>query len=75
MYQGSGLMLRSVSNLEHFSVIEHQLNFDVSLDVPIADLQNIISRIPTPQFITQEVYYGSGDIEPSQYQVIGDVTE
>ncbi|KIK51385.1 glycoside hydrolase family 13 protein [Collybiopsis luxurians FD-317 M1] len=48
---------------------------DAAKHVPIADLQNILSRAPGAQFITQEVYYGSGDIQPSQYQVIGDVTE
>jgi hypothetical protein len=48
---------------------------DAAKHVPIADLQAILALAPGAEFITQEVDYASGDIQPADYQVIGDVTE
>lgn len=53
----------------------HPLTLGLFIDGPITDLQAILALASGAEFITQEVDYASGDIQPADYQVIGDVTE
>ncbi|PPQ83160.1 hypothetical protein CVT25_005407 [Psilocybe cyanescens] len=52
------------------------LRLDAAKHIAATDLANIISRLSTTPYITQEVIWGSGEpIQPSEYTGIGDVQE
>jgi hypothetical protein len=45
-------------------------------DIPTDDIANILSRLSSQPYITQEVIFGEGEpIQPSEYTQNGDVQE
>ncbi|KAG8736991.1 hypothetical protein FRC12_017338 [Ceratobasidium sp. 428] len=52
------------------------LRLDASKHIPTGDIANILSRLSSKPYVTQEVIFGSGEpIVPSEYVVNGDVQE
>ncbi|KAI0316240.1 glycoside hydrolase [Amylostereum chailletii] len=52
------------------------LRLDAAKHIPAGDIANILSRLTTTPYITQEVIFGSGEpITPNQYTGNGDVQE
>lgn len=49
---------------------------NATIDIAVGDLANIIGRLNSTPYITQEVIFGSGEpITPNQYTGNGDVQE
>ena len=71
---GSGLMLLNVSS--YFILIPLTIHSNRNLDIAPGDISNIISRLSSRVYISQEVIYGGGEpITPNQYTGNGDVQE
>ncbi|CAE6399533.1 unnamed protein product, partial [Rhizoctonia solani] len=52
------------------------LRLDAVKHIPAADIANILGRLSSAPYVTQEVIYGSGEpIQPSEYTGNGDVQE
>ncbi|CAE6405532.1 unnamed protein product [Rhizoctonia solani] len=52
------------------------LRLDAAKHIPTGDIANILGRLTSKPYITQEVIYGSGEpIQPSEYTGNGDVQE
>ncbi|KAL5632943.1 hypothetical protein ACGC1H_003438 [Rhizoctonia solani] len=52
------------------------LRLDAAKHIPAADIANILGRLSSTPYVTQEVIYGSGEpIQPSEYTGNGDVQE
>ncbi|CAE6399554.1 unnamed protein product, partial [Rhizoctonia solani] len=52
------------------------LRLDAAKHIPAADIANILGRLSSAPYVTQEVIYGSGEpIQPSEYTGNGDVQE
>ncbi|KAG8742772.1 hypothetical protein FRC10_000939 [Ceratobasidium sp. 414] len=52
------------------------LRLDAAKHIPAGDISNILGRLSSKPYVTQEVIYGAGEpIQPSEYTGNGDVQE